>query len=76
MADLRAACKKYGVKFGFYYSHAFDWGSTNGPGNDWDYNHPGGDKLIGGKIGGDNAGVPAQAREYVDKKSIHSCRNW
>ncbi|WP_232335586.1 alpha-L-fucosidase [Mucilaginibacter arboris] len=25
MVDLSAACKKYGLKFGFYYSHAFDW---------------------------------------------------
>ena len=26
MKELRAACDKYGLKFGFYYSHAFaDW---------------------------------------------------
>lgn len=24
MKDLEIACKKYGIKFGFYYSHAFD----------------------------------------------------
>jgi len=71
MADLRAACKKYGVKFGFYYSHAFDWGSTNGPGNDWDFKNPGGDKLIGGKDWWETTPefLP-KARQYVDTKSI------
>ncbi|WP_438480510.1 alpha-L-fucosidase [Oleiharenicola lentus] len=49
MAELREACKKYGLKFGFYYSHAFDWGEKDGPGNDWDYQNPGGDKLLGGR---------------------------
>ena len=32
MKELREACRKYGVKFGFYYSHAFDWGNENAPG--------------------------------------------
>jgi len=48
MADLRAACRKYGIKFGFYYSHAFDWGNEFAPGNDWDFHNPGGDLLLGG----------------------------
>src|SRR3984957_2625751 len=48
MADLKAACDKYGIKFGFYYSQAYDWGNSNAPGNDWEYNNPGGDKTIGG----------------------------
>jgi len=71
MADLRAACKKYGVKFGFYYSHAFDWGTENGPGNDWDYNNPGGDKLIGTRNWWETTPefLP-KARKYVDEKSI------
>ena len=34
MADLRAACDRQGIKFGFYYSQAFDWGNSNAPGND------------------------------------------
>jgi alpha-L-fucosidase len=71
MADLRAACKKHGVKFGFYYSHAFDWGTENGPGNDWDYNNPGGDKLLGGRNWWETTPefLP-KARQYVDEKSI------
>jgi alpha-L-fucosidase len=71
MADLRAACRKYGVKFGFYYSHAFDWGTENGPGNDWDYNNPGGDKLIGTRNWWQT--IPEflpKAKKYVDEKSI------
>jgi alpha-L-fucosidase len=75
MADLRAACKKYGVKFGFYYSHAFDWGNSNAPGNDWDYNNPGGDKLIGGKNWWETKPeFMASARKYVDEKAIPQIR--
>lgn len=49
MAALREAAKKYGIKFGFYYSHAFDWEHHCAPGNDWEYpDHPGGDRLVGG----------------------------
>jgi alpha-L-fucosidase len=48
MAELSVACKKYGIKFGFYYSHAFDWEDPNAPGNDWDYDNPGGDSLLHG----------------------------
>ncbi|MCE5206600.1 MAG: alpha-L-fucosidase [Porphyromonadaceae bacterium] len=49
MAALREAARKYGIKFGFYYSHAFDWEHPCAPGNDWEYpDHPGGDRLVGG----------------------------
>ncbi len=37
MAELRKACKKAGVLFGFYYSHAQDWADPNGVRNTWDY---------------------------------------
>jgi len=71
MKELRAACKKYGVKFGFYYSHAFDWGEENAPGNDWDYNNPGGDKLLHGSDWWNNyPEFLPKARKYVDEKSI------
>jgi alpha-L-fucosidase len=71
MADLRAACKKYGVKFGFYYSHAFDWGNSNAPGNDWDCNNPGGNNRIGGENWWETRPeFMASARKYVDTKSI------
>ena len=50
MAELREAARKRGMKFGFYYSQAFDWEHPDAPGNDWDFpQHPGGDKLVGGK---------------------------
>lgn len=49
MKELREAARKYGIKFGFYYSHAFDWEHPGAPGNDWEYpDHPGGDRLVGG----------------------------
>ena len=71
MPELRAACKRYGVKFGFYYSHAFDWGEENGPGNDWDFQNPGGDRLLHGADWWKNyPEFLPKARKYVDEKSI------
>jgi alpha-L-fucosidase len=71
MKDLKAACKKYGLKFGFYYSQAFDWGNQFAPGNDWDFQNPGGDRHIGGTDWWRT--MPQfmeSARKYVDEKSI------
>jgi alpha-L-fucosidase len=75
MKDLKAACDKYGLKFGFYYSQAFDWGNENAPGNDWDYKNPGGDTLIGGKNWWETKPefLP-KARKYVDEKAIPQIR--
>jgi len=76
MAELSAACKKYGLKFGFYYSHAYDWEHPDAPGNDWEYNNPGGDKNVyGGPKGEKNwfdyypEKLP-KAVKYVDEKAI------
>jgi alpha-L-fucosidase len=72
MKDLAAACKKHGIKFGFYYSQAWDWEHPDGTGNDWDYTNPGGDKkLFGGTEWwkADPSQV-ARIRNYVDKKAI------
>lgn len=72
MAELAAACKKYGLKFGFYYSHAFDWEHPDAPGNDWEFNNPGGDKnLYGGRNWFDtHPELIIKAAKYVDEKSI------
>jgi alpha-L-fucosidase len=72
MADLSAACKKYGVKFGFYYSHAFDWEHPDAPGNDWEYKNPGGDQnLFGGRNWYDvHPELLAKAVNYVNTKAI------
>ncbi|WP_235048429.1 alpha-L-fucosidase [Arcticibacter svalbardensis] len=72
MADLKAACEKYGMKFGFYYSHAFDWENPDAPGNDWEYNNPGGDKnLFGGRDWYDvHPELLPKAQKYVNKKAI------
>lgn len=72
MAELSAACKKYGLKFGFYYSHAFDWEHPDAPGNDWEYKNPGGDSnLFGGRNWYDlHPELLEKAKKYVDEKAI------
>lgn len=72
MRELREAARKYGIKFGFYYSHAFDWEHPDAPGNDWVYpSHPGGDKLIGGRDWWlERPDFIAHATKYVDEKAI------
>jgi alpha-L-fucosidase len=71
MKELREAARKYDVRFGFYYSHAFDWEHPDAPGNDWDYNHPGGDRLLHGANWWMNCPefLP-HAEKYVTEKSI------
>ncbi len=72
MKDLSAACKRYGLKFGFYYSHAFDWEHPDAPGNDWEYNNPGGDKSLYGGINWFDLHpeLLPKAQRYVREKAI------
>ena len=71
MRELRDAATKYGIKFGFYYSHAFDWEHPDAPGNDWDYQNPGGDKLLHGANWWENyPQFLPHAEKYVTEKSI------
>jgi alpha-L-fucosidase len=72
MAELAAACKKHNVRFGFYYSHAFDWEHPDAPGNDWEYNNPGGDKLLHGGANWFDAHpeLLPKAQKYVAEKAI------
>ncbi len=37
MAELAEACRRHGIKFGFYYSQTQDWHHPNGDGNYWDF---------------------------------------
>ena len=37
LQELAAACKRHGIRFGFYYSQAQDWHEPNGAGNNWDF---------------------------------------
>ena len=76
MRELAAACKRNGIRFGFYYSHAFDWEDPDAPGNDWDYDNPGGDKnLHGGVQWYDlHPDLLVKARRYVDRKAIPQVR--
>jgi alpha-L-fucosidase len=66
MAELSAACKKYGLKFGFYYSHAWDWENPDSIGNGWDYGAPGGESGWWVK----HPELIAKAQRYIDGKSI------
>lgn len=40
---LAAACRKEGIRLGFYYSQFQDWHEPNGGGNDWDFDPKGKD---------------------------------
>jgi alpha-L-fucosidase len=76
MLALKQACDRHGVKFGFYYSHAFDWGDADGPGNDWEYDNPGGDRLLHGgtRWWEQTPERLPRARRYVDRKVIPQLR--
>jgi alpha-L-fucosidase 2 len=71
LRELRDAAKRRGVRFGFYYSHAFDWGDPEAPGNDWEFENPGGDRnLYGREWWVNHPQLLANARRYVDRKAI------
>jgi alpha-L-fucosidase len=71
MKELKEACAKHGVKFGFYYSQAWEWHHPDAPGNDWERDNPGGDRhLFGQKWWDTNPAFRARARNYVDSKVI------
>lgn len=72
MAELAAAAKRHGMKFGFYYSHAFDWEDPNAPGNDWEYKNPGGDLSLYGGVNWyvEHPELLPKAVKYVDEKAI------
>jgi alpha-L-fucosidase len=72
MKDLKAATQKAGLRFGFYYAQAWDWGDPNGTGNDWDWDRPAGDRgLHGGKTWWESSPAQvAQVEKYVHGKAI------
>lgn len=37
IGELAAACKKHGMRLGFYYSQSQDWHEADGAGNNWDF---------------------------------------
>jgi alpha-L-fucosidase len=37
LAELAEACRRHGMRLGFYYSQAQDWHEPNGAGNTWDF---------------------------------------
>jgi alpha-L-fucosidase len=75
LLELKEACARHGIKYGFYYSHAFDWEHPDAPGNDWEYTNPGGDLRLyegEGKLWHSEHPelVPRTADYYVDGKAI------
>ena len=76
MKELSEACHRAGIRFGFYYSHAFDWEDPDAPGNDWDYDNPGGDRNLHGGVQwyDQHPELLEKARRYVDRKAIPQVR--
>ena len=76
MKELSEACRKAGIRFGFYYSHAFDWEDPDAPGNDWDYDNPGGDRNLHDGVNWFDLhpDLLEKARRYVDRKAIPQVR--
>src|SRR5262249_44096159 len=76
MQELAEACRKNGIRFGFYYSHAYDWEDPDAPGNDWEYDNPGGDKQLhgGAQWYDQHPELLEKARRYVDRKAIPQIR--
>lgn len=75
LMELKDACRRHGLAYGFYYSHAFDWEHPDAPGNDWAYTNPGGDLKLyegSGKLWFDEHPelLPRVANYYVDRKAI------
>ncbi|MBS1700231.1 MAG: alpha-L-fucosidase [Armatimonadetes bacterium] len=72
LAELAAACKKYGMRLGFYYSQAQDWNHPGGAaaGGHWD---KGQDGDMGEYI--KNVAVP-QVREILTNYGKVSCLWW
>ena len=76
MRELKRATDRAGIKLGFYYSQAWDWGEPDGAGNDWDYRQPGGDLFLhGGRIWWESTpDMVATTAKYVDRKAIPQIR--
>ena len=75
LQELKEACGRHGIKYGFYYSHAFDWEHPDAPGNDWEFTNPGGDlKLYEGPgklwFAEHLELLPRVSEYYVSQKSI------
>lgn len=72
LRELRDAARRHGMKFGFYYSHAYDWQDPDAPGNDWDFDNPGGDRHLHGGVNWweHEPRLLEKTRRYVDRKAI------
>src|SRR5688572_14097324 len=76
MRELKEATARQGLRLGFYYSQAWDWGHPDGTGNDWDWDQPAGDhQLHGGKLWWEvSPDRAARCARYVDNKVIPQIR--
>ena len=71
MKDLKEACKRHGIKFGFYYSQAWEWHHPDSPGNDWEKGANGEARLpASGKWWEGQPERVTKVKRYVDGKVI------
>ncbi|VGO15429.1 hypothetical protein PDESU_04012 [Pontiella desulfatans] len=69
LAELRDACKKHGVHFGFYYSQAQDWSHPGGQRNTWDFPHHPTERSNWYNLQ-KHADHIARSEQYIKEKSI------
>ncbi len=76
LGELVTAARAAGLHVGFYYSHAFDWEDPDAPGNDWDYDNPGGDRKLHGGTDWWNSdpGFLVNTQRYIDRKVVPQLR--
>jgi len=70
LMELRDACKKYDIHFGFYYSQAQDWSHPGGQRNTWDFPGNPTQRKPGWYEDPKFANHIARSEQYIKEKSI------
>jgi alpha-L-fucosidase len=70
LMELSNACKKHGLKFGVYYSHAQDWYEEYNVRNNWDFNNPTNNRWYEQDTPETREHIKNMEKYYIDTKAI------